>query len=75
MNPSRPDANIAVRALIVNRMHPVFSTSGGTTSARSGSQAEAARARAETRGVHIRTDFPQPDEGFAVRSFDQRTVR
>jgi hypothetical protein len=32
-----------VRALIVNRMHPVFSTGD-----RSGGQAEAARARAET---------------------------
>jgi anion-transporting ArsA/GET3 family ATPase len=42
------EADITVRALIVNRMHPVFSTSGESTSARSGGQAEAARARAET---------------------------
>lgn len=31
----------------------------------------AARARAETRGVHIRADYPQPDEAFARRAFDQ----
>jgi L-aspartate oxidase len=34
--------------------------------------ARAARARAESRGVHIRSDFPSPDPGMASRSFDQR---
>jgi len=32
--------------------------------------ARAARARAESRGVHLRADLPEPDPAFAQRSFD-----
>ncbi|MGZ4138841.1 MAG: hypothetical protein ACXVD8_03380, partial [Actinomycetota bacterium] len=34
----------------------------------------AASARLESRGVHVRSDFPEPDQSFASRSFDQRPV-
>ncbi|MGZ4104661.1 MAG: L-aspartate oxidase [Actinomycetota bacterium] len=36
--------------------------------------ARAASARLESRGVHVRSDFPEPDQSFASRSFDQRPV-
>jgi L-aspartate oxidase len=36
--------------------------------------ARAARARLESRGVHIRSDFPDQDPGMASRSFDQRVA-
>jgi L-aspartate oxidase len=37
--------------------------------------ARAARARPESRGVHIRSDYPESDESFATRSFDQHPAQ